>query len=245
MIPIHVGAKHLSGDEATAYRTKFEEWKTDAKDRVYCPRLTCSEFIPLKQLRAAGKIPRVEDKTAKEKRDSKDPVVPSLEELTAATTPFIDCPKCATMICITCKSFAHPMQPCKADTENDKMLALLAKWGYKRCPRCGHGTRRMFGCSHMQCICGAHWCWGCERNFIECDTQGGCDDDDDEDYDVDYESEEEGTDLGDTILPPSTESGMLPNCGSLDSFLSTENGCFINALDRFLARSFWNLARKV
>ncbi|TLD36880.1 zinc ion binding [Venturia nashicola] len=205
MIPIHVGAKYLSKEEATEYRTKFEEWKTDAKDRVYCPKLTCSEFIPLKQLRAAGKIPNEAD--MKEKRDSKDPIAPSLAGV--ASIPSIDCPNCSTTICIKCKSFAHPMEPCKDDTEGDEMLALLAKWGYKRCPRCGHGTRRMFGCSHMQCICGAHWCWGCERSFTACDTQGGCDDDDDEDYNIDYESEEEEVDLGNTVFP-NTEDQIEP-----------------------------------
>lgn len=209
MIPIHVGSKVLDKEEAMDYKIKFEEWKTDAKDRVYCPKPICSAFIPLKQLRTAGKIPRAEDKTTKEKRDSKDPAVSSLEGLTAAT-PSIDCPKCATVICVSCKSYAHPMEPCKAETENEEMLALLSKWGYKRCPRCGHGTRRMFGCSHMQCICGAHWCWGCERNFNECDRQGGCEDDEDEDYDDDddYDSELEEVDLADRIFP-STETGML------------------------------------
>jgi hypothetical protein len=187
MIPIHVGSKLLSKEEAMEYRTKFEEWKTDAKDRVYCPKPTCSVFIPLKALRATGKIP--DETNAKEKRDSKDPAVPSLEEL--AATPSIECPKCTTIICVTCKSFAHPMEPCKAETQNDEMLALLLKWGYKRCPRCGHGTRKMFGCSHMQCLCGAHWCWGCERNFNECERQGGCEWDEDDDEEMEYDSAEE------------------------------------------------------
>jgi hypothetical protein len=66
---------------------------------------------------------------------------------------------------------------------------LVKKWGYKECPRCGHGLRRMFGCSHMQCKCGAHWCWGCRQNINEC---GGCADEDDgerSEYDSDDENE--------------------------------------------------------
>ncbi|QDS73640.1 hypothetical protein FKW77_002267 [Venturia effusa] len=202
MIPIHVGAKCLSKEEAAEYRTKFEEWKTDAKDRVYCPTLACSEFIPLKQFRAAGKLPK--ETEAKEKRDSKDPVAPSFEQ----TQPSIDCPKCSTVICIKCKSFAHPTEPCQPDTSNDEVLALLSKWGYKRCPRCGYGTRRMFGCSHMQCICGAHWCWGCERNFNECERTGGCPYDEDEDDDAEYDDyiSDEEIDMADTIFPtPETD----------------------------------------
>lgn len=202
MIPIHVGLKLLSKEEATEYRTKFEEWKTDAKDRVYCPTLTCSAFIPLKQLRAAGKIP--DEMNVKEKRDSKDPAVPSLEGL--AVTPSIECPKCTTVICVTCKSFSHPMEACKAETQNDEMLALLLKWGYKRCPRCGHGTRKMFGCSHMQCLCGAHWCWGCERNFNDCERSGGCSWDEDDDEDIDYTDEE--TDDEATVAEAGAETEM-------------------------------------
>jgi hypothetical protein len=214
----------MSKEEAIEYRTKFEEWRTDAKDRVYCPRPTCSVFIPLKQLRAAGKIP--DETNAKGKRDSKDPAVPSLEGL--AATPSIDCPKCTTVICVACKSFAHPMEPCQDETQNDEMLALLAKWGYKRCPRCGHGTRKMFGCSHMQCICGAHWCWGCERNFNECERQGGCEWDEDDDEEMGYDLMDEGGDeeatiaevemmdagpehTGDTSAEESTESQQPPD----------------------------------
>jgi IBR domain, a half RING-finger domain len=204
MIPIHVGAKLLSKEEAMEYRSKFEEWKTDAKDRVYCPKPICSTFIPLKQLRAAGKIP--DETNTKEKRDSKDPAIPSLEKL--AATPSIDCPKCTTVICITCKSFAHPMEPCKSETQNDEMLALLLKWGYKRCPRCGHGTRKMFGCSHMQCVCGAHWCWGCERGFNECERNGGCEWDEDDDEDMGSDFAEEETDEN-TIIPEADLVGAL------------------------------------
>lgn len=209
MIPLHIGAKTLSKEEATDYKRKFEEWKTDARDRVYCPKPTCSAFIPLKQLRAAGKIPAVEEASAKEKRDSKDPVAPFVTD-PATISPSINCPKCTTVICITCKSFAHPMEPCKAETQNDEMMALLVKWGYKRCHRCGHGTRKMFGCSHMQCICGAHWCWGCERDFNDCERSGGCEwneDEDEEDMDSDNPiDEEEEVDLADTVLP-TTEIG--------------------------------------
>lgn len=33
-------------------------------------------------------------------------------------------------------------------------------------------------------MCGAHWCWSCERNFAVCDAIGGCEDDEgEEDYD--------------------------------------------------------------
>jgi hypothetical protein len=31
----------------------------------------------------------------------------------------------------------------------------------KECPGCGVLTEKTFGCHHMTCPCGEHWCWGC------------------------------------------------------------------------------------
>jgi hypothetical protein len=45
----------------------------------------------------------------------------------------------------------------------------------------------------MQCVCGAHWCWSCERNFYVCDTFGGCEDDEGDESDPsddEYDGEE-------------------------------------------------------
>ncbi|TKA71747.1 hypothetical protein B0A49_08159 [Cryomyces minteri] len=81
------------------------------------------------------------------------------------------CPACAARICASCKQRAHPGTPCDT-TAADHELAFLSTFGYKRCPGCGHGVRRMYGCSHMQCICGAHWCWHCAQAIEDC--PGGC-----------------------------------------------------------------------
>ncbi len=45
----------------------------------------------------------------------------------------------------------------------------------------------MFGCPHMQCLCGAHWCYYCQRSIDQCD--GGCDEGEPEDDEGEYESE--------------------------------------------------------
>jgi hypothetical protein len=37
----------------------------------------------------------------------------------------------------------------------------------KICPQCGEGIFRDEGCDHMACVCGAHWCWGCQRIFSD------------------------------------------------------------------------------
>ena len=101
--------------------------------------------------------------------------------------PLFTCPKCHIGICTTCKQIEHAGSPCDTSIA-DHEIAMLQTFGYKRCPRCKAGVKKMFGCSHMQCVCGAHWCYWCQRSLEECD--GTCDgrEDDDEDED-DYDSE--------------------------------------------------------
>jgi len=31
----------------------------------------------------------------------------------------------------------------------------------KECPHCKAKTQKSYGCGHMTCICGTHWCWFC------------------------------------------------------------------------------------
>lgn len=58
------------------------------------------------------------------------------------------CPACRVVICAKCKEVAHPGNECD-DTARDQEMAMLAKFGYKQCPRCGQGVRKMYGCSHV------------------------------------------------------------------------------------------------
>ncbi|KAK4554847.1 hypothetical protein LTR86_007995 [Recurvomyces mirabilis] len=98
-------------------------------------------------------------------------------------------------------------------TAQDHELAMLEQFRYKRCPLCKHAVKKMYGCSHMQCICGAHWCYHCQKSTNECD--GGCVDHaedseaeeaeenfDDEEVD-DEDEDEEVEDNEDAALPES------------------------------------------
>lgn len=37
----------------------------------------------------------------------------------------------------------------------------------KNCPQCNMLVSKTEGCDHMECTCGAHWCWGCQYSFSE------------------------------------------------------------------------------
>jgi hypothetical protein len=179
-VPINIqhAKPHLTKDEAALFRAKYEEWCTP--DPLYCPVPVCSAFIPDRFL------PQ-QVRTNKRRRVDSGVGTPISETFA--------CPTCAASICTGCRQQAHSGSMCNinefgldADT-----AALLKSWGYKKCPKCGHGVKRMFGCNHMECRCGAHFCWVCLENINQCD--GGCYDNDDEDEgdrtDIDSESDED------------------------------------------------------
>ncbi|CAI6333077.1 unnamed protein product [Periconia digitata] len=170
IIPIHYVRPHLSEDEIALFRLKFEERNT--KQPFYCPVERCSAFISNRLL------PEPKLDKGKQRVDS------------AIGTPkssLVSCPQCEAGICIDCRNLAHPGVPCEPFKFGlDKKTAdLLQRWGYKRCPMCGEGVKRMFGCSHMACRCGAHFCWHCLGPPDDC---GDEDDYSDEEQDSDVES---------------------------------------------------------
>jgi hypothetical protein len=170
--------KHLDDDgDQKRYKELFHEYRTEVKDRVYCPNVQCGILITQYTIKRQRLDCLINDESKAKKHDSGMP----------ADDHITNCPQCSTMICLTCKKDAHNGSPCQLD--EDPAIAQLRKFGYKRCPRCGYGTRRMWGCSHMKCVCGAHWCWSCERNFAVCDALGGCDDYEEEDEDPETDDE--------------------------------------------------------
>lgn len=102
----------------------------------------------------------------------------------------VPCPKCTTLLCTSCHMAAHESLTCPVKEEDTKILDQVRDMGYKRCPGCGTGVRRMYGCSHVRCaFCRMDWCWGCGQTMIECG--GGCSAADEDEYEEDY-SEMEG-----------------------------------------------------
>lgn len=192
MIEPQAVLKALSEDQHTQYQDLFDEYRTEVKDRVYCPNKDCGVFISAYKIKQQQHmvnsmenslpIPEVDGATDKHKRHDSAGPTPNIHKA--------DCHKCNTNICLVCKKASHDGTPCMI--EDDSIIATIRKFGYKRCPRCGFGTRRMWGCNHMQCVCGAHWCWNCERNFAVCDNIGGCEEEEEEDRDPsDDEGDEE------------------------------------------------------
>lgn len=178
-IPLHHVRPYLTADEITLFKAKYEEWGTP--NPFYCPVARCSTFIPNRMLPQAK---------ARENGEGKQRVDSGIG---TPTKPIVTCPKCEVGICTNCRSLAHANGICNPfDFGVDEQTAdLLQKWGYRKCPKCGQGVKRMYGCNHMECRCGAHFCWGCMQGRDNC--IGDCDDEDPDDY-SEYEPDEEEDD---------------------------------------------------
>jgi len=183
---------YLTKEEAALFRVKYEEWCTP--DPIYCPMPTCSAFIP-------DRLLPEHVRTNKKRRLDSGVGAPTLESF--------GCPTCKADICTGCRQQSHPDSICNinefgldADTAE-----LLKKWGYKKCPKCGHGVKRMFGCNHMECRCGSHFCWVCLENINDCD--GGCyeDEDEEEEEGEDEDRSESDEDLQDPARADETGTG--------------------------------------
>lgn len=174
-IQLHFVRPYLTETEAAEFRTKYDEWSTP--NPFYCPVPTCSAFIPPRIIQQA--------KTMDKGKQRVDSVVG------IPSSPKIACPKCQTDVCTGCRGIAHNNSACeKIEFGVDEETAeLLKSWGYKRCPKCGNGVRRMYGCNHMECFCGAHWCWVCQQSRDDCD--GECFESEDEDSESYPDSEDE------------------------------------------------------
>ena len=208
-IHLHHARPYLSPEEVAVFKAKYEEWST--LKPFYCPVPRCSTFIP-------DRLLPVRPDPSKKRADS------------GMGTPMaliFPCPSCATEVCLGCRQIAHPGSMCVATRSgvNIEMSALLKSWGYKQCPKCGHGLKRMFGCSHMECRCGAQFCWGCLNSRDAC--YGGCSDDDETEDELLTDSDEVDVNEGDDSLPlvntpnsrrtpPATTGGMhVPSKGTL------------------------------
>ena len=77
----------------------------------------------------------------------------------------ITCDSCSTTSCVKCKQVATSEHKC--GPQDDRNI-ILKSFQYKICPKCGTGVMRMFGCAHVRCMCGSHWCWDCQRPINAC-----------------------------------------------------------------------------
>jgi IBR domain, a half RING-finger domain len=166
IIPLSVIANLLDNAQIELYKAKYEEWAT--ADRIYCPIPTCSTFIPPRMYTKTCQRPPVSYGDAGATATVLTPSAPNaFNNLKKETKPHVVCPTCDVSVCTKCRSLTH-IGECPESDLDPALEEQLKKWKIKRCPKCRAGVRRMYGCSHIECRCGAHFCWECMLPINQC-----------------------------------------------------------------------------
>jgi len=219
IIQLSIVLPHLSRQEADLYRAKFEEWSSSHRVYCPVPTCSAfipSRLIPSSSsptppqsrhddAEANGEVLENERQTPNQTvvfgtgirmeihtppptppSTEHTPIVPSI----SPSPPIISCPQCAAQICVSCKQLKHPQRPCSEDDLDPELAALLKRWKIKRCPKCRTAVKRMYGCSHIGCRCGAQWCWDCLKPIDRCED-GNCTEGSEADTDEERENGDE------------------------------------------------------
>lgn len=99
------------------WNKKFVEYS--ARNRVYCPKRSCGEFIRPEDIRRGSDGKKIGQ-----------------------------CAKCSTKVCVKCASKAHKGD-CPKDEETVRFLAKAKDEGWQRCLKCKAMIELQEGCNHM------------------------------------------------------------------------------------------------
>jgi hypothetical protein len=62
------------------------------------------------------------------------------------------CQHCSLVTCRLRKAAAHVGRPCPEDAEMQRVVNMLERNRWRRCPRCGTGIERNGGCNHIRFV---------------------------------------------------------------------------------------------
>ena len=75
---------------------------------------------------------------------------------------------CGQSYCPSCKSKPHQPASCTEMSQYQGFAKEMAAFNLlehtvevRPCPKCNTGWEKSYGCNHMTCTCGTHFCWGC------------------------------------------------------------------------------------
>lgn len=216
------------------------------KDQAHFPAQCCRRvlhFDVVKGILPSGDYTKYRERF--EEHNTTKPVYCALPSCSAFLPPRIakpniesqiNCPQCQNTTCIKCRVLVDSQvkHECVLAEET---TALLTKFGYKSCPRCGAGVAKMFGCPHVRCQCGAHWCWECQRPIQICWGRPCAANRDDDDY---YDEEEsvlasEDAPEANTETVPQTENNapeiVAPQIETTEGTLTTETASLLQEID--------------
>ncbi|KAI0523634.1 hypothetical protein F5B22DRAFT_406616 [Xylaria bambusicola] len=138
IIPLKHVNDLFNDDFKRSWNEKFASFLN--RDRNYCPRAKCREWIRPADLRHHN------------------------NGRTSAT-----CRKCHTEICGLCYKKWHKSRRCPVDADTAQFERVAKEAGWKRCFNCQAMVELKEGCNHMTCRCGAQFCMMCGSKWKVCD----------------------------------------------------------------------------
>ncbi|KAI6021711.1 hypothetical protein BKA83DRAFT_610824 [Pisolithus microcarpus] len=80
--------------------------------------------------------------------------------------PMAVCPRCRETICVplTCEEF-QDLPEDERSPEDQSVLLLAKAKNWRRCPACSRLVELTYGCNHITCYCGTHFCHRCGGKF--------------------------------------------------------------------------------
>ena len=82
----------------------------------------------------------------------------------------LNCPLCKKSYCLKCRTEWHLNKTCqeyqseKYVKENDIKFEEYVKGNnFKQCPNCKRWVEKTYGCNHITCRCGTHFCYRCGK----------------------------------------------------------------------------------
>lgn len=119
-IPLQHVAALLDNEFKILWNKKFREFST--KDRMYCPKKGCGEWILPKAIHLDRSVGR----------------------------RYGTCGSCKTKVCKNCNTKWHGSKECKNDEETKQVIDLATKEGWQRCYSCKAIVQLAEGCNHMR-----------------------------------------------------------------------------------------------
>ena len=129
--------KLFKDDFKNEWNRKYKEYK--AKNRIYCPRRGCGEWIQPKHIKIEG--------------GRKVGV----------------CAKCHQRVCTVCNLKAHKSRECPKDPTVREFNEMVKEQGWVKCYNCSATVELKEGCNHMTCRCTAEFCMVCGKKWKSCD----------------------------------------------------------------------------
>jgi hypothetical protein len=78
------------------------------------------------------------------------------------------CPSCAARTCTRCKTAAHGIFTSCDAQQDEEVLALGEREGWKRCPSCNALIELAHGCYHITCRCRKEFCYVSRETWRTC-----------------------------------------------------------------------------